>query len=158
MTKKHFRIIIGIIILLLVCNVATLSLLLTDNKPLTHKHDKKRKCFLKSELNLTEEQAIAFDSIKIKYKHQAKQLDKRLKSHQRNMILLVSTDNLDSTAIKETQQKIIGTQDSLLQTAICQYKEYRNILDSARREKLKDLYLEMFLCNKKDCRIPKKYK
>lgn len=158
MTKKHFRIIIGIIILLLVCNVATLSLLLTDNRPHTHKHDKKRKCFLKSELNLTEEQAIAFDSIKMKHKHKAKQLDKRLKSYQHNMILFVSTDELDTTAIKETQQKIISTQDSLLQTTIYQYKEYRNILDSTRREKLKEIYLEMFLCNRKDCRIPKKCK
>ncbi len=152
MTKKHFSIIIGIIGLLLVCNIATLSILLSDSKSHAHKHERRSKCFLKSELDLTAEQAIAFDSIKKKYRHKAKKLDKKLKSHQHNIILLISTDDIDTVAVKETQQMIIGIQDSLLQTTISQYKEYRDVLDTTRQEKLKDIYLEMFLCNKKECK------
>jgi hypothetical protein len=68
------------------------------------------------------------------------------------MILLVSADDIDTNAVKETQQMIIGIQDSLLQTTICQYKEYRSVLDSTRQEKLKNIYLEIFLCNKKECK------
>jgi len=154
MTKKHFGIIIGIIGLLLICNIATLSILLSNNHH-SHKHERRSKCFLKSELNLSAEQCVAFDSIKKKHKHKAKKLDRKLKSYQHNMILLVSTDNIDTNAVKETQQMIIGMQDSLLQTTICQYKEYRNVLDSARQEKLKNIYLEIFLCNKKECKRQK---
>jgi len=154
MTKKHFGIIIGIIGLLLICNIATLSILLSNNHH-SHKHERRSKCFLKSELNLSAEQCVAFDSIKKKHKHKAKELDRKLKSYQHNMILLVSTDNIDTNAVKETQQMIIGMQDSLLQTTICQYKEYRNVLDSARQEKLKNIYLEIFLCNKKECKRQK---
>lgn len=154
MTKKHFGIIIGIIGLLLICNIATLSILLSNNHH-SHKHERRSKCFLKSELNLSAEQCVAFDSIKKKHKHKAKELDRKLKSYQHNMILLVSTDNIDTNAVKETQQIIIGMQDSLLQTTICQYKEYRNVLDSARQEKLKNIYLEIFLCNKKECKRQK---
>ncbi|MBR7167494.1 MAG: hypothetical protein IKD33_01640 [Bacteroidales bacterium] len=154
MTKKHFGIIIGIIGLLLICNIATLSILLSNNHH-SHKHERRGKCFLKSELNLSAEQCVAFDSIKKKHKHKAKELDRKLKSYQHNMILLVSTDNIDTNAVKETQQMIIGMQDSLLQTTICQYKEYRNVLDSARQEKLKNIYLEIFLCNKKECKRQK---
>ena len=154
MTKKHFGIIIGIIGLLLICNIATLSILLSNNHH-SHKHERRGKCFLKSELNLSAEQCVAFDSIKKKHKHKAKELDRKLKSYQHNMILLVSTDNIDTNAVKETQQMIIGMQDSLLQITICQYKEYRNVLDSARQEKLKNIYLEIFLCNKKECKRQK---
>ena len=154
MTKKHFGIIIGIIGLLLICNIATLSILLSNNHH-SHNHERRGKCFLKSELNLSAEQCVAFDSIKKKHKHKAKELDRKLKSYQHNMILLVSTDNIDTNAVKETQQMIIGMQDSLLQTTICQYKEYRNVLDSARQEKLKNIYLEIFLCNKKECKRQK---
>ncbi len=154
MTKKHFGIIIGIIGLLLICNIATLSILLSNNHH-SHKHERRSKCFLKSELNLSAKQCVAFDSIKKKHKHKAKELDRKLKSYQHNMILLVSTDNIDTNAVKETQQMIIGMQDSLLQTTICQYKEYRNVLDSARQEKLKNIYLEIFLCNKKECKRQK---
>lgn len=154
MTKKHFGIIIGIIGLLLICNIATLSILLSNNHH-SHKHERRSKCFLKSELNLSAEQCVAFDSIKKKHKHKAKELDRKLKLYQHNMILLVSTDNIDTNAVKETQQMIIGMQDSLLQTTICQYKEYRNVLDSARQEKLKNIYLEIFLCNKKECKRQK---
>ncbi|MBQ8045647.1 MAG: hypothetical protein IJ269_04775 [Bacteroidales bacterium] len=132
MTKKHFGIIIGIIGLLLICNIATLSILLSNNHH-SHKHERRSKCFLKSELNLSAEQCVAFDSIKKKHKHKAKELDRKLKSYQHNMILLVSTDNIDTNAVKETQQMIIGMQDSLLQTTICQYKEYSNVLYSARK-------------------------
>ena len=152
MTKKHFGIIIGIIGLLLICNVATLSILLSNNRSHSHKHERRNRCFLKSELDLNADQIVAFDSIKQKHKHKAKELDKKLKSYQHNMILLVSADNIDTNAIKETQQMIIGIQDSLLQTTICQYKEYRSVLDSTRQEKLKNIYLEIFLCNKKECK------
>ena len=76
MEKKHFRIILTVISILVVCNVVTLTLLLTnDSKKHTHRPHKE-KCFLKSKLDLTEEQSIAFDSIKMKYKTHAKELDK----------------------------------------------------------------------------------
>ena len=151
MVKKHFRIILTVISILVVCNVVTLTLLLTnDSKKHAHRPHKE-KCFLKSKLDLTEEQSVAFDSIKMKYKSDAKELDKELKSCQRDMIMLVSEVDVDTIKMQETKERIILLQDALFQTTIRQYKEYMNVLDNTKQETLKELYLEMFRC-KKDCR------
>lgn len=157
MQKKYFGLIIATIAILLVCNITTLVLLVSKppHPPVSEMHhsgDKKhhKGCILKEKLQLTPEQTIAFDSIKAAYRKRAKEMDNQLKRNQRECILLLSNDVCDTSAIKLARKAVINSQDSLFTIIMHQYKDYRDVLDTARQEQLKELYLEMFKC--KDCK------
>lgn len=160
MTKKHFVIILLIFAVLLGCNIITFVLLVQKNGDVgssnVYSKSHNRGHFLKEKLELTAQQAEAFDIIRNKYKCKAKELDIKLKNNQRDYILLISENNYDDEAIdkmKTTRSEIIELQDSLFVITINQYKEYREVLDTARQNVLQEVYLKMFKC--KDCRHKK---
>lgn len=157
MQKKYFGIIITTIVVLLVCNITTLVLLVSKpSQPpvneMYHHPEKghKKRCFLKEKLQLTPQQAATFDSIKNIYRNRAKEMDRQLKNHQREYIMLLSNDDKDTAALKLARKTVLNTQDSLFGIIMQQYQDYRNVLDTSRQEQLKELYLEMFKC--KDCK------
>ena len=149
MRNKYFRITIIIFSILLICNIVIMAHLFSA-KSNAHKHiHKENKCFLKSKLDLTEEESIIFDSIKHKYRCKAKQMDCELKSHQRDLILMIYNDSINSEKKSEIKERIILLQDSLLEITLQQYYEYKCFLDSSKQAELTDLYMEMFGCDYK---------
>ncbi len=149
MNKKYFRIGAIAFCVLLLCNIVTLILSLTNACEETQEREKRSggyACFMKSNLNLSDQQANAFDSIRIQYRHQAKAWDARLKENQRHLLLMISKENADTVLVRNIENEIVAIQKSLLQITLLQYKEYRALLDSVQQEKLETIYLEMFGC------------
>ena len=76
-------------------------------------------------------------------------MDCELKSHQRDLILMIYNDSINSEKKSEIKERIILLQDSLLEITLQQYYEYKCFLDSSKQAELTDLYMEMFGCDYK---------
>lgn len=106
------RIFIIIIALLLIANIATLTLLLTGKKDKSE-HPSRMRAFLKTEAGFSEKQLQDFDSVRADYKAQAKILLSGMQNDkQANLKQLAGSDFGDSvllhaaTAAAADQQKV----------------------------------------------------
>ena len=137
MSKRGKRITISVLIaLLIISNITTLYMLLSNKPKREHLADK---------LELTGQAREDFIAIKEKYKAKSKPTIDSLRQCQAQ--LLVLTINKDNDSLLEaTKDQVVCYQHDLLDNILAQFEESRAMLDSAQRVKLDSFYFEKFQC------------
>lgn len=137
MSKKGKRITISVLVaLLIISNITTLYMLLSNRSKREHLADK---------LELTGQAREDFVAIKEKYKAKSKPTIDSLRQCQAQ--LLVLTINKDNDSLLEaTKDQVVCYQHDLLDNILAQFEESRAMLDSAQRVKLDSFYFEKFQC------------
>ena len=137
MSKRGKRITISVLIaLLIISNITTIWMLLSNKPKREHLADK---------LELTGQAREDFIAIKDKYKAKSKPTIDSLRQCQAQ--LLVLTINKDNDSLLEaTKDQVVCYQHDLLDNILAQFEESRNMLDSAQRVKLDSFYFEKFQC------------
>ena len=137
MSKRGKRITISVLIaLLIICNITTIWMLLSNKPKREHLADK---------LELTGQAREDFIAIKEKYKAKSKPTIDSLRQCQAQ--LLVLTINKDNDSLLEaTKDQVVCYQHDLLDNILAQFEESRAMLDSAQRVKLDSFYFEKFQC------------
>lgn len=125
-----------LIALLIISNITTLYMLLSNRPKREHLADK---------LELTGQKREDFIAIKEKYKAKSKPTIDSLRQCQAQ--LLVLTINKDNDSLLEaTKDQVVCYQHDLLDNILAQFEESRAMLDSAQRVKLDSFYFEKFQC------------
>ncbi len=125
-----------LIALLIISNITTLYMLLSNRPKREHLADK---------LELTGQAREDFIAIKEKYKAKSKPTIDSLRQCQAQ--LLVLTINKDNDSLLEaTKDQVVCYQHDLLDNILAQFEESRAMLDSAQRVKLDSFYFEKFQC------------
>lgn len=137
MSKKGKKITISVLVaLLIISNITTLYMLLSNRPKREHLADK---------LELTGQARVDFVAIKEKYKAKSKPTIDSLRQCQAQ--LLVLTINKDNDSLLEaTKDQVVCYQHDLLDNILAQFEESRAMLDSAQRVKLDSFYFEKFQC------------
>ena len=137
MSKRGKRITISVLIaLLIISNITTIWMLLSNKPKREHLADK---------LELTGQAREDFIAIKEKYKAKSKPTIDSLRQCQAQ--LLVLTINKDNDSLLEaTKDQVVCYQHDLLDNILAQFEESRAMLDSAQRVKLDSFYFEKFQC------------
>ena len=137
MSKRGKRITVSVLIaLLIISNITTLYMLLSNRPKREHLADK---------LELTGQAREDFIAIKEKYKAKSKPTIDSLRQCQAQ--LLVLTINKDNDSLLEaTKDQVVCYQHDLLDNILAQFEESRAMLDSAQRVKLDSFYFEKFQC------------
>lgn len=137
MSKKGKKITISVLVaLLIISNITTLYMLLSNRPKREHLADK---------LELTGQAREDFVAIKEKYKAKSKPTIDSLRQCQAQ--LLVLTINKDNDSLLEaTKDQVVCYQHDLLDNILAQFEESRAMLDSAQRVKLDSFYFEKFQC------------
>ena len=137
MSKRGKRITISVLVaLLIISNITTLYMLLSNRPKREHLADK---------LELTGQKREDFIAIKEKYKAKSKPTIDSLRQCQAQ--LLVLTINKDNDSLLEaTKDQVVCYQHDLLDNILAQFEESRAMLDSAQRVKLDSFYFEKFQC------------
>ena len=137
MSKRGKRITISVLIaLLIISNITTLYMLLSNKPKREHLADK---------LELTGQKREDFIAIKEKYKAKSKPTIDSLRQCQAQ--LLVLTINKDNDSLLEaTKDQVVCYQHDLLDNILAQFEESRAMLDSAQKVKLDSFYFEKFQC------------
>ena len=137
MSKRWKRITVSVLIaLLIISNITTLYMLLSNRPKREHLADK---------LELTGQAREDFVAIKEKYKAKSKPTIDSLRQCQAQ--LLVRTINKDNDSLLEaTKDQVVCYQHDLLDNILAQFEESRAMLDSAQRVKLDSFYFEKFQC------------
>ena len=137
MSKRGKRITISVLVaLLIISNITTLYMLLSNRPKREHLADK---------LELTGQAREDFLAIKEKYKAKSKPTIDSLRQCQAQ--LLVLTINKDNDSLLEaTKDQVVCYQHDLLDNILAQFEESRAMLDSAQRVKLDSFYFEKFQC------------
>lgn len=137
MSKRGKRITVSVLIaLLIISNITTLYMLLSNKPKREHLADK---------LELTGQAREDFIAIKEKYKAKSKPTIDSLRQCQAQ--LLVLTINKDNDSLLEaTKDQVVCYQHDLLDNILAQFEESRAMLDSAQRVKLDSFYFEKFQC------------
>lgn len=137
MNKRGKRITISVLIaLLIISNITTIWMLLSNKPKREHLADK---------LELTGQAREDFIAIKEKYKAKSKPTIDSLRQCQAQ--LLVLTINKDNDSLLEaTKDQVVCYQHDLLDNILAQFEESRAMLDSAQRVKLDSFYFEKFQC------------
>ena len=137
MIKRGKRITVSVLIaLLIISNITTLYMLLSNRPKREHLADK---------LELTGQKREDFIAIKEKYKAKSKPTIDSLRQCQAQ--LLVLTINKDNDSLLEaTKDQVVCYQHDLLDNILAQFEESRAMLDSAQRVKLDSFYFEKFQC------------
>lgn len=137
MSKRGKRITISVLIaLLIISNITTLYMLLSNKPKREHLADK---------LELTGQAREDFIAIKEKYKAKSKPTIDSLRQCQAQ--LLVLTINKDNDSLLEaTKDQVVCYQHDLLDNILAQFEESRAMLDSVQRVKLDSFYFEKFQC------------
>ena len=125
-----------LIALLIISNITTLYMLLSNKPKREHLADK---------LELTGQAREDFLAIKEKYKAKSKPTIDSLRQCQAQ--LLVLTINKDNDSLLEaTKDQVVCYQHDLLDNILAQFEESRAMLDSVQRVKLDSFYFEKFQC------------
>ena len=125
-----------LIALLILSNITTLYMLLSNKPKREHLADK---------LELTGQAREDFLAIKEKYKAKSKPTIDSLRQCQAQ--LLVLTINKDNDSLLEaTKDQVVCYQHDLLDNILDQFEESRNMLDSTQKVKLDSFYFEKFQC------------
>ena len=137
MSKKGKKITISVLVaLLIISNITTLYMLLSNRPKREHLADK---------LELTGQKRDDFVAVKEKYKAKSKPTIDSLRQCQAQ--LLVLTINKDNDSLLEaTKDQVVCYQHDLLDNILAQFEESRAMLDSAQRVKLDSFYFEKFQC------------
>ena len=137
MSKRGKIITISVLIaLLIISNITTIWMLLSNKPKREHLADK---------LELTGQAREDFIAIKEKYKAKSKPTIDSLRQCQAQ--LLVLTINKDNDSLLEaTKDQVVCYQHDLLDNILAQFEESRAMLDSAQRVKLDSFYFEKFQC------------
>ena len=137
MSKRGKRITISVLVaLLIISNITTLYMLLSNRPKREHLADK---------LELTGQAREDFLAIKEKYKAKSKPTIDSLRQCQAQ--LLVLTINKDNDSLLEaTKDQVVCYQHDLLDNILAQFEESRAMLDSVQRVKLDSFYFEKFQC------------
>ena len=137
MSRRGKKITISVLVaLLIISNITTLYMLLSNRSKREHLADK---------LELTGQKREDFVAIKEKYKAKSKPTIDSLRQCQAQ--LLVLTINKDNDSLLEaTKDQVVCYQHDLLDNILAQFEESRAMLDSAQRVKLDSFYFEKFQC------------
>lgn len=137
MSRRGKKITISVLVaLLIISNITTLYMLLSNRPKREHLADK---------LELTGQAREDFVAIKEKYKAKSKPTIDSLRQCQAQ--LLVLTINKDNDSLLEaTKDQVVCYQHDLLDNILAQFEESRAMLDSAQRVKLDSFYFEKFQC------------
>lgn len=137
MSRRGKKITISVLVaLLIISNITTLYMLLSNRSKREHLADK---------LELTGQAREDFVAIKEKYKAKSKPTIDSLRQCQAQ--LLVLTINKDNDSLLEaTKDQVVCYQHDLLDNILAQFEESRAMLDSAQRVKLDSFYFEKFQC------------
>lgn len=137
MSKRAKRIVFFVITLLIISNVTTIYMLLSNKPPKRER--------LADKLELTGQAREDFVAIKEKYKAKSKPTIDSLRACQAQ--LLVLTINKDNDSLLEaTKDQVVCYQHDLLDNILAQFEESRAMLDSAQKVKLDSFYFEKFQC------------
>ena len=137
MSKRGKRITISVLVaLLIMSNITTLYMLLSNKPKREHLADK---------LELTGQAREDFVAIKEKYKTKSKPVIDSLRKCQAQ--LLVLTINRDNDSLLEaTKDQVVCYQHDLLDNILAQFEESRAMIDSTQKVKLDSFYFEKFQC------------
>ncbi len=136
MNKRLKRIFCLVITLLIISNIATIYMLLS-NRP---KHER-----LSDKLELTGQKREDFIAVKEKYKDLSKPvIDSMRKCQAQLLVLTINKDN--DSVLEATKDQVVCYQRDLLDNILAQFEESRAMLDSTQKTKLDSFYFEKFQC------------
>jgi Spy/CpxP family protein refolding chaperone len=129
---------VGIIVVLVLVNMATLGAFWWMQKP--HHPPKLEKIFEK-ELNLTPEQTAQFRTLDDIHRTKANELQENMKSYKNGLFEEMLSDNPNEIALDSINIKIGATQIAMDKNLIQHYSELKELCTSAKqKEKLKELF------------------
>lgn len=109
----------------------------------------KKECILRSELKLSKEQTIAYDSIKNIHHLKATTIVDSLQVIRTNLMAKLKKEVVGDHIIDSLVNQINFLNSQLFTISIEQYLDVKQILDSNQQESLSKVYCEMFGCSKK---------
>ena len=137
MSKRGKRITISLLIaLLIISNITTLYMLLSNKPKREHLADK---------LELTGQAREDFIAIKEKYKAKSKPTIDSLRQCQAQLLVLTINKD-DDSLLEATKDQVVCYQHDLLDNILAQFEESRAMLDSTQKVKLDSFYFEKFQC------------
>ena len=127
------KIFIIVIALLLIANVVTLSLLLTDKK--TDNEDRKNSMrnYLKNEIGFTDAQLIVFDTVKSHHRTEVKPLFDEMRTHKQLNLKNIGAQNFSDSSIKNASEYAAVQQKNLELKMLNHLKVIRNLCTPQQR-------------------------
>lgn len=127
------KIFIIVIALLLIANIVTISMLVTEKK--TDNDDRKNSMrnYLKSEIGFSDAQLIAFDTVKSKHREKAKLLFDEIRLRKQNNLKKIGADNFNDSAINSAAVYAASQQQNLETNMLNHLKEIRNLCTPPQR-------------------------
>gem|GEM_PF-1495062 len=144
------------VILLIVSNVFTLSLLLKQkDRSANENHGtcSPQECYLTRSLQLEGKKQDSLVAITSAYRQEAAPFADELRRQQSAMLLKMADGAAGSSEIDSMQQNILSLQAQLLKLSIKQYQDIRAILDKNERVRLSKAYFLVFGCDTALCRL-----
>lgn len=145
-----------LVILLIVSNVFTLSLLLKKKGRSAndiHGTCSPQECYLTRSLQLEGKKQDSLVAITSIYRQEAAPLADELRRQQSAMLLKMAEGDAGSSGIDSIQQNILSLQARLLKLSVKQYQDIRAILDKNERARLSKAYFLVFGCDTAQCRL-----
>jgi flagellar basal body-associated protein FliL len=127
------KIFIIVIALLLIANVVTLTMLLTDKKPDADDRKNAMRNYLKSEVNFSDAQLVAFDTVKSRQRAQAKLIYDEIRLRKQNNLKKIGNDNFSDSSLKNAALYAASQQENMEMNMLEHLKDIRNLCTPPQR-------------------------
>ena len=138
MSIKQIRFTRIIITLLIITNIATITILVVH-------FNQDRNERLENKLDLTDEQRTDFQNIREKYRNISRPTLDTMRKYQADLLTL-TIENAPDSLIESTEDKIVAQQKVMLNNILNRYKDTRAILSDEQKIVLDSCYYEKFQC------------
>jgi len=108
----------------------------------------KKECMLRSELKLSDEQTVKYDSIKTNHHQKANPIVDSLRITRTALMAELKHSPVNQEVVNAMVDKVNQMNNQLFTLSIEQYLEVKQILDSTQQESLSRVYCDMFGCSK----------
>lgn len=127
------KIFIIVIALLLVANIVTLSILLTDKKSDNDDRKNSMRNYLKNEIGFSDAQLIAFDTVKINHKAEIKPMFDEMRTHKQLNLKNIGAQNFSDSSIINATEYAAAQQKNLELKMLNHLKVIRNLCTPQQR-------------------------
>ena len=127
------KILIIVIALLLIANIVTLTLLLTDKKTNYDDHKNSMRNYLKTEIGFSDAQIVAFDSVKSHHRAEVKPMFDEMRTRKQLNLKNIGAQNFSDSSIINAAEYAATQQKNLEMKMLNHLKEIRNLCTAKQR-------------------------
>ena len=127
------KIFIIVIALLLVANIVTLAILLTDKKTDYDGRKNAMRNYLKSEVGFSDAQLVAFDTVKSRQREAAKLFYDEIRQRKQNNLKKIGIDNFSDSSINSAAAYAATQQQNMELNMLKHLKDIRNLCTASQR-------------------------